>query len=249
MKLDTSRKFLLVFPSEKESNAVAEEISKHLERTEFTLANSTTYAKAQIADNRPHVVVAKMSAPDIDGHEIVEYLGSRKKTKAIPIILVGDIPKEQIHIDEIVAGEVHFLDDIDDHVKVSQCLARVLNNITHKNKENFHLKFLSPGEFLFRAGVEPKYVYIVRKGMLEASVTRDGERIVLGPVDTGEFVGEMAYINGEVRSADVTAITDCELIEIPTDMMDKILLHKPSWSKSLMKTLSHRMKVSNERLT
>ena len=249
MKLDGDRKFLLVFPDEKEKNFAVEEIDKHLERIQYLSANNTTYAKAQIASDRPHVVVSKIAAPDLDGYEIVEYLWSRKKTKNIPIILVGDIPKEQKFVDEVVAGKVHFLEDITDQERVSQCLSRVLNYITHSNEENFHLRFLSPGEFLMRAGEEPKYVYIVRKGSLEASAIKDGRKVVLGPVDTGEFVGEMAYINGEIRSADVTAITDCELIEIPIDMMDKILMYKPSWSKSLMKTLSHRMKISNERLS
>jgi len=249
MKLDESRKFLLVFPGKNESDSVSEEIAKHLQRAEFICAENTTNAKAQIADGHPHVVVSKAAGADIDSHEIVEFLRSRKKGTRIPIILVGDIPNEEIYVDEVIAGTVHFLDDINDQTKISQCLARVLNYITHSKRESFHLKFLSPGDFLMRAGMEPQYVYIVRKGSLEASVVRDGKRIILGPVDTGEFVGEMAFINGEVRSADVAAVTDCELIEIPIEMMDKILMHKPSWSKSLMRTLSHRMKISNERIS
>lgn len=249
MKLDGNRKFLLVFPDEKDKNLIAQQIDKHLERTEYISATNTTYAKAQIADTHPHVVISKNTAADLDGNEIAEYLWSRKKTKNTPIILVGDIPIEQIYVDEVIAGKVHFLEDIRDEEKLSQCISKVLNHITHSNEENFHLRFLSPGEVLMRAGTEPKFVYIVRSGKLEASVIRNEEKIVLGPVDTGEFVGEMAYINGEIRSADVTAITDCELIEIPIEMMDKVLMHKPSWSKSMMRTLSHRMKVSNERLS
>ncbi|MCB0415661.1 MAG: Crp/Fnr family transcriptional regulator, partial [Bdellovibrionales bacterium] len=57
---------------------------------------------------------------------------------------------------------------------------------------------------------------------------------------------EMAYINGEPRSADVVALSDCELIEFGVDRLDSLLFKKPSWSKALMKTLSKRLKRANE---
>ena len=249
MQLDGSRKFLLVFPSEEEKDNVAEKIDKHLEQTQFVSASNTSDAKARIASDRPHIVISKTGAPGIDAHEIVAYLLAHKKSKNTPIVLVGEIPDEGIHIDEVGRGRVHFLDDICDDAKLAQCLSRVLNYVTHSDEDDsFHLRFLSPGDFLMHAGAAAEYVYIVRKGSLEASVTKNGERIILGPVDSGEFVGEMAYINGEIRSADVSAVTDCELIQIPIKLMDKVLLYKPTWSKSLMRTLAHRMKLADERL-
>ena len=41
-------------------------------------------------------------------------------------------------------------------------------------------------------GSKAHFVYIIRNSSLEASINRNGETIVLCPVDTGEFVGEMA---------------------------------------------------------
>ncbi|MDP6653289.1 MAG: hypothetical protein QGF90_14470 [Gammaproteobacteria bacterium] len=41
------------------------------------------------------------------------------------------------------------------------------------------------------------------------------------------------------------ALTDYELIEI----LIKMLLYKPAWSKPQMKTISHRMKFSKQKLT
>ncbi len=67
----------------------------------------------------------------------------------------------------------------------------------------------------------------------------------LGIVETGEFVGEMAYINGEPRSATVKALDLCELIEIPVHLLDHVLFTKPAWAKALMKTLSKRVKAAN----
>ncbi|MBL7688606.1 MAG: Crp/Fnr family transcriptional regulator, partial [Bdellovibrionaceae bacterium] len=63
-----------------------------------------------------------------------------------------------------------------------------------------------------------------------------------------EFVGEMAHINQEPRSASVKALEDCELIEIPNGSLDLVLFSKPAWAQALMRTLSRRLKRINETL-
>jgi hypothetical protein len=57
--------------------------------------------------------------------------------------------------------------------------------------------------------------------------------------------GEMAYINGEPRAANVIAEGPSELIEIPFERLDHVLFQKPMWSKALMRTLSKRLKNAN----
>lgn len=79
--------------------------------------------------------------------------------------------------------------------------------------------------------------------------SKNGQRVDLGKIKAGEFVGEMAHINKEPRSATVTAVTDCELIEIPFGSLDPILFSKPSWSKALFVTLSKRLKLTSEKLS
>ena len=50
------------------------------------------------------------------------------------------------------------------------------------------------------------------------------------------------------RSANVEALTDCELIEIPIGTLDRLLYRRPSWSKTLMLTLSKRLTQANEKI-
>ena len=61
-----------------------------------------------------------------------------------------------------------------------------------------------------------------------------------------EFAGEMAYINNEPRSAFIEATSDAQLIEVPIELVDKILYKRPAWSKALMQTLSKRLKTANK---
>jgi CRP-like cAMP-binding protein len=109
---------------------------------------------------------------------------------------------------------------------------------------------MATGDHLITEGEKADYVYIVRKGKLQAyHVSSTGVETALGDIERGEFVGEMAYIAGQARSAHVRAVTDCELIEIPIGTLDKLLYQRPAWSKTLMATLTKRLKNSNEKIT
>jgi CRP-like cAMP-binding protein len=107
------------------------------------------------------------------------------------------------------------------------------------------MKLLAPGEKLFRQGDPADLAYLVKSGLLRAYRMQDGKTLTLGDINPGEFVGEMAYINSEPRSADVEAVENCELIEIPLGTFDSLLFSKPTWSMALMKTLSKRLKTAN----
>ena len=83
--------------------------------------------------------------------------------------------------------------------------------------------------------------------MVALKKNKDKE-VLLGTIRPGEFVGEMAHINNENRTATVRAISDCELIEIPNGTLDLVLFSKPVWARALVSTLSKRLKMSNNLL-
>jgi CRP-like cAMP-binding protein len=142
-------------------------------------------------------------------------------------------------------GLMQFLTNATNSQLFTQQVNRSLNWLSYREESLYHLRFLAADQVLLKDGEEGKFVYILRSGRLKAIKTVEGKEVALGFVEPGEFVGEMAYINGEPRSADVVSMTDCELIEIPSGCLDSVLFSKPAWSKSLMKTLSKRLKQSN----
>ena len=85
----------------------------------------------------------------------------------------------------------------------------------------------------------------MKSGELTATKEGSNQNVTLGKIKAGEFVGEMAHINNETRSATVQANCDCELIEIPMGTLDLVLFSKPMWAKALVATLSKRLKASN----
>lgn len=65
------------------------------------------------------------------------------------------------------------------------------------------------GTLLFRAGDVGDGMYLNESGRVRVSVNdADGQKITLAELAGGNFFGEMALLDGEPRSADVTVIED-----------------------------------------
>jgi small-conductance mechanosensitive channel/CRP-like cAMP-binding protein len=82
------------------------------------------------------------------------------------------------------------------------------------------------GESIVRQGDPGSSMFVVMRG--EAVVTLDttvGELARFGP---GAYFGEMSLLTGESRVATVTAVTDCELLEITLDSFRQFVMANPS---------------------
>lgn len=69
----------------------------------------------------------------------------------------------------------------------------------------------------------------------------------LSILEPGEFFGEMGLIDDEPRSASVIALEEVELLVIPKDAFTQITFSHPVVMFNLMRTLSGRLRDTNER--
>ena len=75
-------------------------------------------------------------------------------------------------------------------------------------------KRFAGGEEIFRMGDRGRNAYIIERGRVEVSVTRDGENVIIAELGKGEIFGEMSMIDDAPRSATVTATEDTEVVVI-----------------------------------
>lgn len=197
----------------------------------------------------PHVIVLERGLAKVDGLQLTSNVLASRKLDGTSVIFFGPPPETESFVDDIVTGRIQFLATPVDDDRFARSVARALNDASSREDTSFHMRFLAPGDRLLREGERSRNVYLVRRGRLKACHQAGSSEVVLGEIETGEFVGEMAYINDEPRSADVLALTDCELIEIPAEHLDHELYRKPSWAKALMVTLSKRIKKANLKQT
>jgi CRP/FNR family cyclic AMP-dependent transcriptional regulator len=105
------------------------------------------------------------------------------------------------------------------------------------------------GARVFHEGDQSDACYIIRSG--EVRVTRehsDGRAIALATLGAGEIVGELAMLDGEVRSASVETLSDVELLAVAARDMRGLLDRNPEITAKLVVALTRRVRETNERV-
>jgi aquaporin Z len=105
-------------------------------------------------------------------------------------------------------------------------------------------RLVTAGETVMIEGDPGAEAYVVERGRLEV---RRGDAALarLGP---GDWVGEMAVLLDEPRSATVTAATDAQLRRVTKHDMGHVLAEDPRRTEELLRQLARRVKAVNERV-
>ncbi len=245
--LDGKRKILIAAANPKSQQLIADAIQQQISNCQCFFAADGLEVISKLSNDTPHILVTEEHLPKKNAIQLTEAILEYKQLENMAIIIISKIPDHEHFVDEVVTGRVQFTEDFSHDL--NKYLARALNYISVGDDTDFHLAFLATDEVLMNEGDKPDFVYIVKTGRLKAVSNSTGKEVVLGTIMPGEFVGEMAYINGEPRSASVIAMSACELIKIPIEKLDHLLFQKPAWSKALVKTLSRRIRFSNDKVS
>ena len=106
------------------------------------------------------------------------------------------------------------------------------------------------GTRVFHEGDHSDACYIVREGSFR--VTRehpDGRAITLATLGPGDIFGELAMLDGEVRSASVETVADGELLALPANDVRALLARHPEITVKLVAALVRRLRAANERIS
>jgi CRP/FNR family cyclic AMP-dependent transcriptional regulator len=245
---DEKRVFLVVHGNEARRSRYSDWIKAQNSNATIFTAVDGHEALFKLDNVPPNILITDLHLPKTDGLELVKQALRNPKLSGFSIIITSEIPDTEHFIDEVLQGQVQFLHEPENETKFNWCVGRALQRIGPPLPSAYSLKFLSEGENLFLEGDKAESVYILKTGKLKAYKGPTAKTIVLGEILPGEFVGEMSYINHEDRSATVQAINDSQLIEIPISAIDATLFSKPAWAQSLVRTLSKRLKLSNDKL-
>jgi CRP/FNR family transcriptional regulator, cyclic AMP receptor protein len=100
---------------------------------------------------------------------------------------------------------------------------------------------LKEGTVLTRQGADGGLAFVIASGTAE--VTRDGKRLArLGP---GDVVGELSLIDGQPRSATVTASSALEVLELDRKDLLKLMRKVRPVARKLLESLSNRLRQTD----
>lgn len=89
-----------------------------------------------------------------------------------------------------------------------------------------HVLVYADGEVIVREGAFGNSMFLMMRG--EAVVTLANTSGEVARLHDGDFFGEMSLLTGEPRTATVTAVTDCRLLEIGVDAFRRVALADPT---------------------
>jgi len=107
----------------------------------------------------------------------------------------------------------------------------------------------NPGDLIFREGDMGNEMYIIQSGKVKITKQlKNGEEktlVILGP---GDFFGEMAVIDKDVRSANAVALDASRLIALDEEVFEMHMQTNPKIVKKILKNLTSRLRDANQQI-
>jgi CRP/FNR family transcriptional regulator, cyclic AMP receptor protein len=105
------------------------------------------------------------------------------------------------------------------------------------------------GDQIFAKGDPGNSMMAVLKGRIMISTpSPDGRQVVLTVMHDGDVFGEIALLDGKERTADATAMSDCELLVVPRRSFLSMLERRPELGIDLLVVLCERLRRTNEQV-
>ncbi|MBI4418985.1 MAG: DUF1003 domain-containing protein [Ignavibacteriales bacterium] len=101
---------------------------------------------------------------------------------------------------------------------------------------------------LFRYGETGTSMVVIEEGTIEISVPIENEKkeMQISVLHEGEFVGELALIDGLPRTATARALESSRVHEMKRDDFVQFLLERPAVAISMMSEMGKRLRATNE---
>jgi CRP-like cAMP-binding protein len=105
------------------------------------------------------------------------------------------------------------------------------------------------GREIFAKGSPGQSLMAVLGGSIKiSSLSSDGKEVVFRIINAGEIFGEIGALDGEERSADATAMTDCELLVLNRRDFLPVLENRVDLCMILLRILCRRLRQTSEQV-
>ncbi len=134
--------------------------------------------------------------------------------------------------------------------QINEAIKNIAQDIDEKTmgelKKDISWKTLNDSEILFKEGDPGDSCYIIMSGRVQAIKNYDQKNeIILGELNRGDIIGDMALITGEKRSATIKASKLTRLIYFSKDTFNSVMYNNPKALMEVSKALINRLKYSS----
>lgn len=105
---------------------------------------------------------------------------------------------------------------------------------------------VSEKEVIFEKGMQCSEMFAILQGRVKISAfSESGKEVIFAILESGDFFGETALLDGLARSATCTAIEDCQLVVIARNSFIPFLEQHPALAIHLLALLSQRLRSAD----
>ncbi len=105
------------------------------------------------------------------------------------------------------------------------------------------------GQVIFTRGDEGRDVYVVVSGRIRLSVlTPEGRELSFAHAEAGSVFGEIAMLDGGVRTADATAMTKVEAFSLSRAAFSRVMGNHSSVGEAMLNFLCLRLREADQQL-
>jgi CRP/FNR family transcriptional regulator, cyclic AMP receptor protein len=116
----------------------------------------------------------------------------------------------------------------------------------HFNSET--VRSYSDGEVIFTEGENSRDLYVIQQGAVEIRKKTASGDIPLARFGRGHFFGELSLVHSLPRSATAVSVGETRLLVLQAGGFLLKIRRDPTFAFEMIQQLSHRVKVSNDRL-
>ncbi|MGZ8431822.1 MAG: cyclic nucleotide-binding domain-containing protein, partial [Candidatus Deferrimicrobiaceae bacterium] len=109
-------------------------------------------------------------------------------------------------------------------------------------------KVYRPGEIIVRQGDVGDCMYVIQSGKVEVVIEKEGKEVRLAQLGEGDFFGEMALFEKDVRSATVRPLGEVRVLTVDKKMFLRKIHDDPSLAFMIMQKMSRRIREMDEEL-
>ena len=103
----------------------------------------------------------------------------------------------------------------------------------------FSISSIAEGEEIFHEGDAGSFMCILHSGQVAVQKsTGDGQPVTVATLRSGRAFGEMAVLDGERRSASCVAASDCVLLNLGKDSLEKMLNEAPRVAAKIIRAIA-----------
>jgi CRP-like cAMP-binding protein len=133
------------------------------------------------------------------------------------------------------------------HLRKIPLLSQLSDEEMQRVKSDLRVRTFAKREVVLQKGAAGDSLLFLLTGTLQVvDITEDGRAIGLRMLAPGDFFGEIAVINGSLRSASVVALTSGLVALLPRNTALHLFAHSPSVANQMLRFLAEKVQRDSE---